>query len=372
MILFENAVIHSAQTSSTLLKGVLDLSIGQFSARIWLLRTENYCIPDFGIFGTKIWIFPICFHKHITRYFIVLLDTSMDFQILLRTFQYFLGLLGTSWYFSILLDTSWYFLVLLRTSPYFSVLPGTSPYFHTSEVQKYACSPLSDCDDMTLENLNLTAHSSKSIEIYAFEPQPSTFEILSKVQHWMNVPSVFLHNVALSNRTGTASIMRCPAGGESCGLATEGDVTGNQNFINVHVDTLDNFMEQKNISQTIDVLKIDAEGFDPLVLKGAERILGDHRVRLLLFEYNGIGMWPSTNLYQVIAELGERNYMCYKIGRTGILPLTGCWSPKFEIKFWSNVLCLSIREQRLIRFIEKLLIKVWLPAGIDETLLKER
>ena len=96
MILFENAVIHSAQTSSTLLKGVLDLSIGQFSARIWLLRTENYCIPDFGIFGTKIWIFPICFHKHITRYFIVLLDTSMDFQILLRTFQYFLGLLGTS------------------------------------------------------------------------------------------------------------------------------------------------------------------------------------------------------------------------------------------------------------------------------------
>ena len=93
MRLFANDVIHSTQTFSTLLMGVRDLSVGPFSVRIWLLRTENCCVRDFGIFGT----------------------TNLDFFDQLSHV---------------------YYQILHCTSPYFCGLPVTS------EVQKYAGSPL--------------------------------------------------------------------------------------------------------------------------------------------------------------------------------------------------------------------------------------
>jgi hypothetical protein len=79
MRLFENGAIHNTQTFSARLMGASEQSMGQFPVRIWLLKPENYCITDFGIFRTKVCSFPICFHMYITRYFIVLLRTSRYF-----------------------------------------------------------------------------------------------------------------------------------------------------------------------------------------------------------------------------------------------------------------------------------------------------
>ncbi|CAF3281212.1 unnamed protein product, partial [Rotaria sp. Silwood2] len=92
-------------------------------------------------------------------------------------------------------------------------------------------------------------------------------------------------------------------------------------------------------------------------IQGAENILNRHQVRLFIFEYHGIEAWVTTTLYQMVFDLDRKNYVCYQIGQSGLLRLTGCWSSVFEIKYWSNVLCISRREHRLISFIEKLLIK---------------
>jgi FkbM family methyltransferase len=50
------------------------------------------------------------------------------------------------------------------------------------------------------------------------------------------------------------------------------------------VTTLDDFADKHHLSK-IDILKIDTEGYEPLVFRGAKRLLQQHRVRLFIFEH---------------------------------------------------------------------------------------
>lgn len=48
--------------------------------------------------------------------------------------------------------------------------------------------------------------------------------------------------------------------------------------------SLDDFSQLHHL-EMIDVLKIDTEGFDPFVFRGARRLLTEHRIRLFIFEH---------------------------------------------------------------------------------------
>jgi FkbM family methyltransferase len=56
--------------------------------------------------------------------------------------------------------------------------------------------------------------------------------------------------------------------------------------------TVDAMMSNLQL-QRLFLLKIDTEGFDPLVLQGARKSLAEHKVDLLLFEYNAGGVWGT-------------------------------------------------------------------------------
>jgi hypothetical protein len=55
--------------------------------------------------------------------------------------------------------------------------------------------------------------------------------------------------------------------------------------------------------QRLFMLKIDTEGFDPLVLRGARKTLAGHKVDLLLFEYNSGGVWGTDGLTLKVSKL---------------------------------------------------------------------
>ena len=59
--------------------------------------------------------------------------------------------------------------------------------------------------------------------------------------------------------------------------------------IAVKCTTIDLFSAERNIRK-IDVLKIDTEGFDLEVLKGAKAMLGQGAVSFVYFEFNDIGL----------------------------------------------------------------------------------
>jgi FkbM family methyltransferase len=237
---------------------------------------------------------------------------------------------------------------------------GVSPktlHHYLSHVLKIGdCGVCSDCTEEMHNNLKSKDLLRTTLEIHAFEPMKSTYQALLQVHTWMNVSTLHIYQLAISNTTGTANLSKCSVGGEGCGLMSVGRDIPNEAVFSSQTITLDDFVEQKKIRQKIDLLKIDAEGADPLVLQGAKKLFSQENVRMLIFENHGIGAWKTTSLLSVIESLNREGFICHMLGKTGMARITDCWSPVFDVRQWSNVLCVHRREKRLRRSLNQLLI----------------
>lgn len=67
-----------------------------------------------------------------------------------------------------------------------------------------------------------------------------------------------------------------------CSLDVSNAVKAEQVVVNV--TALDDFAKECRLD-IIDILKIDTEGFDPLVFRGAQRLISEHRIRLFVSEH---------------------------------------------------------------------------------------
>ena len=76
--------------------------------------------------------------------------------------------------------------------------------------------------------------------------------------------------------------------------------------------TLDEYCKLKNI-EYIDFLKIDVEGDEFNVLKGASDLLSKKRIKYIQFEYGGCYVDSNTKLEEVFLYLKEKGYMIGKI-----------------------------------------------------------
>jgi FkbM family methyltransferase len=130
--------------------------------------------------------------------------------------------------------------------------------------------------------------------IYAFEPHEATFAVLSA-----SAPSARVHafNLALSDREGEADFFDYGA------LATSNSLVGDAQYAartkhevtvrKVDCETLDAICRRCEIEH-IDVLKVDTEGHDLAVLRGAQRMLSEHRVRFVFVEFNTLSPKAGT------------------------------------------------------------------------------
>lgn len=125
-------------------------------------------------------------------------------------------------------------------------------------------------------------------QIYAFEPFPDSFLALSQStaqdQNTMSFP------LALSDRSGDAtlfsntdavtnSLLETVAGAERFW----GDVVTTKNAVSVTMDTLSNFC-RTHLIDYIDILKIDTQGTELSILRGASNMLKLKAIDLLYFE----------------------------------------------------------------------------------------
>jgi FkbM family methyltransferase len=232
-----------------------------------------------------------------------------------------------------------------------------SLYVYLSQVLNISdCGVCSDCNETMLNDPQRNDRLGTTLEIHAFEPMKATYQVLFQVRTWFNISRLYIYQLAISNTTGIAAMSKCSVGGEGCGLMSVGRAVPNETTFQSQTMTLDDFVEQKKIKQKIDLIKIDTEGADPLVIQGAKKLFSREQIRMLIFENHGIGAWKTTSLLEVIQSLNSKGFTCHMLGRTGMVRLTNCWSPVFDVKYWSNILCVHRREERLRRFLDQLLI----------------
>ena len=125
--------------------------------------------------------------------------------------------------------------------------------------------------------------------IYAFEPTPTSYNELEKKTHKINNIQIF--NFALSDTNNKCQFYLNKFSPTNSMLAPSSkahNVWGNglvetQETINVDCTTLDEFCKYKHIDH-IDILKIDVQGGELNVLRGANDILKDGRIDLIYTE----------------------------------------------------------------------------------------
>ena len=118
--------------------------------------------------------------------------------------------------------------------------------------------------------------------IYAFEPNPGLSSVLKAV-----FPAIHVHSIAISDKTGTSSFKVPSVHNQSdTTLGTletnykEENETSHQTFP-VKTGTLDDFVKNNPIRR-IDLIKIDVEGHEMAVIKGAGETISKFRPQLIV------------------------------------------------------------------------------------------
>ena len=126
------------------------------------------------------------------------------------------------------------------------------------------------------------AHAMKEGEVYAFEPHPTIFSILSRNRsRWKEeVSSVHVEarQVALSDRMGTTEMYVPPRWDENAGIASLEEKSGSKP-VRVSTECLDDA-----VKDPIHLLKLDVEGHENSVLRGAMGHLKRKTITHIIFE----------------------------------------------------------------------------------------
>lgn len=137
-----------------------------------------------------------------------------------------------------------------------------------------------------------------------FEPAPAAIAALQ--ERFRGDQRVRVHAMALSNIKGA---MQFEVQGATAGTNTlEPTGLAGSSLIEVQVETAENFAEGAK-GDEIDLIKIDAEGHDLQVIRGARGLLDRRAVKAIQFEYNFrwlFGKHLLKEAFEIAAETGYR------------------------------------------------------------------
>jgi len=126
--------------------------------------------------------------------------------------------------------------------------------------------------------------------IVAFEPSPKSIEVLRS--RFARSPNVDLQQLAMGDAPGQAQFHLAPKHSVNDSLLPTAWDEGTT-VVNVAVETVDHVCAQRQIGR-IDVLKVDTQGYDLHVLRGAMQMLERRAIRAILAEVAFIPMYVGS------------------------------------------------------------------------------
>jgi FkbM family methyltransferase len=186
-------------------------------------------------------------------------------------------------------------------------------------------------------------------QIHSFEPVKKTFKLLAKNT---GACQLSLHNIGFSDETGTGILFNTVNDTQtemaSVYKNVFAEVFKKENEIGAiefKMDTIDNFCATDNIAH-IDFLKIDVEGHEFSVLKGAAGMLANKQIKVIQFEFNAHNVYSRVFLRDFYLVLNDFEF--YRLSGNGIIKL-GPYSSYNEIFLLQNILAVRKDITHLIK-----------------------
>lgn len=174
------------------------------------------------------------------------------------------------------------------------------------------------------------------VHLHAFEPSPESFATLEKNLAGTGAIPV---RMALSDRAGTMPFHVYPGAMLLDGFYDRRPDHPGAVTIEVPTVRLDAYCAERGITH-VDYVKIDTEGAELLVLRGASGLFEKHAIRLAQFEYGGTYPDAGITLREVFELLSSSDYEIYRILRKGLLHV-GAWRAPLENYRYANYLAVA-------------------------------
>jgi FkbM family methyltransferase len=184
-------------------------------------------------------------------------------------------------------------------------------------------------------------------DIYAFEPHPETYKILKK-----NVKgkAITCFNIGFSEKVKKTKLWDFANNADLKYTQPTSTISSIYKGVikdlhkqkaksyNIKLTTIDSFVKTKKI-KSIDFLKIDTEGSEYFVLKGARKMLSEAKIKLILFEVNEMNV-VSRVFFKDFVDLLS-NYHLYRLLPDGLVEINNYRPKNHEIFAYHNVIAIE-------------------------------